>query len=41
MLKEERQAFITHRINLHNKVLSSDLSVQFKGSKDTNRIPCS
>ncbi|MGE8293476.1 MAG: DeoR family transcriptional regulator, partial [Sphingobacterium sp.] len=27
MLKEERQAFIIHQINLHNKVLSSDLSV--------------
>lgn len=37
MLKEERQAFIIHQINLHNKVLSSDLSVQLSVSEDTIR----
>jgi len=37
MLKEERQAFIIHQINLHNKVLSSDLSVQLNVSEDTIR----
>ncbi|MBK1440514.1 DeoR/GlpR transcriptional regulator [Parapedobacter sp. ISTM3] len=37
MLKEERQAFIVHQINLHNKVLSSDLSVQLNVSEDTIR----
>lgn len=37
MLKEERQAYITHQINLHNKVLSSDLSVQLNVSEDTIR----
>lgn len=37
MLKEERQAFIIKQINLHNKVLSSDLSVQLTVSEDTIR----
>jgi len=37
MLKEERQAFIIHQINLHNKVLSSDLSTQLNVSEDTIR----
>lgn len=37
MLKEERQAFIIHQINLHNKVLSSDLSAQLDVSEDTIR----
>lgn len=37
MLKEERQAFIMKQINLHNKVLSSDLSIQLSVSEDTIR----
>lgn len=37
MLKEERQAFIIREVNLHNKVLSSDLSVQLNVSEDTIR----
>lgn len=37
MLKEERQAFIIKQINLHNKVLSSDLSVKLNVSEDTIR----
>ncbi len=37
MLKEERQAYIVHQINLHNKVLSSDLSIQLNVSEDTIR----
>lgn len=37
MLKEERQVYIIHQINLHNKVLSSDLSVQLNVSEDTIR----
>lgn len=37
MLKEERQAFIMKQINLHNKVLSSDLSVKLSVSEDTIR----
>ncbi|WP_347158368.1 DeoR/GlpR family DNA-binding transcription regulator [Pontibacter chitinilyticus] len=37
MLKEERQAFIIRQINLHNKVLSSDLSTQLNVSEDTIR----
>lgn len=37
MLKEERQAYIIHQINLHNKVLSSDLSLQLNVSEDTIR----
>lgn len=37
MLKEERQDFIIRQINLHNKVLSSDLSAQLNVSEDTIR----
>ncbi len=37
MLKEERQALIMRQINLHNKVLSSDLSTQLNVSEDTIR----
>ena len=37
MLKKERHAFIINQINLHNKVLSSDLSVQLQVSEDTIR----
>ncbi len=37
MLKIERQAFIIHQVNLHNKVLSTDLSKQMHVSDDTIR----
>jgi DeoR/GlpR family transcriptional regulator of sugar metabolism len=37
MLKRERQAYILHQVNLHNKVLSTDLSQQMKVSDDTIR----
>jgi DeoR/GlpR family transcriptional regulator of sugar metabolism len=37
MLKEERQAFILHNVNLHNRVLSSDLSNNINVSEDTIR----
>lgn len=37
MLKKERHAYIIKQINLHNKVLSSDLSLQLKVSEDTVR----
>lgn len=37
MLKKERQAFILHNVNLHNKVLSSDLSIGINVSEDTIR----
>jgi DeoR/GlpR family transcriptional regulator of sugar metabolism len=37
MLKMERQAFILHQVNLHNKVLSADLSQQINVSDDTIR----
>jgi DeoR/GlpR family transcriptional regulator of sugar metabolism len=37
MLKKERQAFIIQQINIHNKVLSSDLSTQLNVSEDTVR----
>ena len=37
MLKKERQAYIVQQINIHNKVLSSDLSVQLNVSEDTIR----
>ncbi|MEO7316870.1 MAG: DeoR/GlpR family DNA-binding transcription regulator [Ginsengibacter sp.] len=37
MLKTERQAFILHQINLHNKVLLTDLSEQISVSNDTIR----
>lgn len=37
MLKKERQAYILHQVNLHNKVLSSTLSQEMKVSEDTIR----
>ncbi|MFY8091784.1 MAG: DeoR/GlpR family DNA-binding transcription regulator [Chitinophagaceae bacterium] len=37
MLKSERQAYILHQLNLHNKVLSSDLCVEINVSEDTVR----
>ncbi|MEN9686964.1 MAG: hypothetical protein RLZZ28_2750 [Bacteroidota bacterium] len=37
MLKKERQAYIIQQINVHNKVMSSDLSVQLDVSEDTVR----
>ncbi|MFC4230264.1 DeoR/GlpR family DNA-binding transcription regulator [Parasediminibacterium paludis] len=37
MLKKERQAYIIQQINIHNKVLSSDLSIQMNVSEDTIR----
>lgn len=37
MLKSERQAYILHQINLHNKVLLNDLSEQINVSNDTIR----
>lgn len=37
MLKKERQAFIMHELDIHNKVLSSDLSHQLSVSEDTIR----
>lgn len=37
MLKQERQAFIVHQVNLHNRVLSSDLGTQINVSEDTIR----
>jgi DeoR/GlpR family transcriptional regulator of sugar metabolism len=37
MFKNERQAFIVKQINLHNKVLSSELSVKLQVSEDTVR----
>jgi len=37
MLKKERQAFILHQVNLHNRVLSTDLSLHMKVSDDTIR----
>ena len=37
MLKKERHAFIIKQINLHNKVLSSDLGLQLHVSEDTVR----
>jgi DeoR/GlpR family transcriptional regulator of sugar metabolism len=37
MLKEERQAYILHQVNLHNKVLSSHLSEMMQVSEDTIR----
>jgi len=37
MLKKERQAFILHQVNLHNKVLSSLLSHEIRVSEDTIR----
>lgn len=37
LLKKERQAQIIKQINLHNKVLSSDLSLELNVSEDTIR----
>ena len=37
MLKKERQAFILHQVNLHNKVLCADLSEHMHVSDDTVR----
>jgi DeoR/GlpR family transcriptional regulator of sugar metabolism len=37
MLKRERQAYILQQINIHNKVLSSDLCAQLTVSEDTIR----
>ena len=37
MLKKERQAFILHNVNLHNRLLVSDLSENIKVSEDTIR----
>lgn len=37
MLKPERQSLILHQLNIHNRVLSSDLSQQLKVSEDTIR----
>ena len=37
MLKRERQSFILRQVNLHNKVLSSDLSQEMQVSEDTIR----
>jgi DeoR/GlpR family transcriptional regulator of sugar metabolism len=37
MLKKERQEFILHQLNLHNKVLSADLSSNMNVSDDTIR----
>lgn len=37
MLKKERHAYIMQQLNVHNKVLSSDLSTQLNVSEDTIR----
>lgn len=37
MLKQERQSYILQQVNLHNKVLSSSLSVDINVSEDTIR----
>lgn len=37
MLKRERQAYILHQVNLHNKVLSSTLCQEINVSEDTIR----
>jgi len=37
MLKKERQAYILHQVNLHNKVLSNNLSTEIEVSEDTIR----
>ncbi len=37
MLKRERQAYIIHQVNLHNKVLSASLSSEIDVSEDTIR----
>jgi DeoR/GlpR family transcriptional regulator of sugar metabolism len=37
MLKQERQAYILHQIDLHNQVLSANLSLDLSVSEDTVR----
>ncbi len=37
MLKKERQAYILHNINLHNRLLVGDLSIEINVSEDTIR----
>ena len=37
MLKRERQAYIVHQVNLHNKVLSNSLCIEIDVSEDTIR----
>jgi len=37
MLKRDRQAYIVHQVNLHNKVLSTSLSTEIDVSEDTIR----
>ena len=37
MLKKERQAYILHQVNLHNKALSSSLCTEINVSEDTIR----
>jgi len=37
MLKMERHSYILHQVNLHNKVLSTDLAAQISVSDDTIR----
>ncbi len=37
MLKIERQAYILHQVNLHNKILSADITQQINVSDDTIR----
>jgi DeoR/GlpR family transcriptional regulator of sugar metabolism len=37
MLKRERQAYILHQVNLHNKILSAELSQAINVSDDTIR----
>ena len=37
MLKQERQAYILHQVNLHNQVLSAGLSLELDVSEDTIR----
>lgn len=37
MLKKERQAYILHQVNLHNRVLSSTLCTEINVSEDTIR----
>ena len=37
MLKQERQAYILHQVNLHNQILSASLSLDLNVSEDTIR----
>ena len=37
MLKQERQAYILHQVNLHNKILSANLCQEMNVSEDTIR----